>query len=181
MYPIDVAKNGGKSLDGETQARVSELLRAFINDVGGQAAAAKAIGISQGYLSEVLSGNRGGGGKLIRGLAKYRPEIAELMMTGVSRSTALDSRYPNRDEAVRLMVKDGAGSVAEIVQAADAFAVALKSDSDLTTLEWVRNIERSLRDMRRGHAPAAPVVTLGDEGIGSTYSETLKRKKGQLR
>lgn len=180
VYSPDVPNSGGKSLDTQVQAKVTELLRSFINDVGGQSLAAKKLGISQGYLSEVLSGNRGGGGKLIRGLAKYRPEIAELLVTGVSRATTLDPRYPNRDQAMRLLEEDGAGTPDEVRQAADAFAIALKSNEDLTVLEWVRSIDRALRDIRRGRKPTGALVTeLGDEGIGTNFNNVIKMKKGE--
>lgn len=176
LYSRVVPSHGDKSFDPETQAKVTALLRSYINEVGGQSAAAKALGISQGYLSEILSGNRGGGQKLIRGLAKHRPEIVELLVTGTSRSVALDPRYPNRDQAIRHLVDDGAGTEEEVRVAADAFAVALKSDDDLTVLEWVRSIDRAIRDIRRGRK-VTPVTELGDEGIEDTFRSVVQRKK----
>jgi hypothetical protein len=180
VYPIAMPSHGGKSLAPDVQAKVTELVREFITEVGGQAAAAKALGISQGYLSEFLSGGRGGGGKLLRGLAKHRPEVVELMMTGVSRTTTtLDPRYPNRAQAIKHLVDDGAGTLAEVETAADAYAVALKSDSDPTVLEWVRNIEGKLRELRRGgpRLVEVPVTSIGDEGIGNRFSAIGERKK----
>lgn len=179
MYPDAMPSHGGKSLAPDVQTKVTELVRDFITEVGGQAAAAKALGISQGYLSEFLSGGRGGGSKLLRGLAKHRPEVVELMMTGVVRTTTLDPRYPNREQAIKHLVDDGAGTLAEVQAAADAYAVALKSDSDPTVLEWVRNIEGKLRELRRGGPKVAevPVRSIGDEGIGERFRTIIDRKK----
>lgn len=177
MYARVMPNHGEKSLDPVTQAKITDMLRSFIGEMGGQSAAAKALGVSQGYLSEFLGGKRGGGQKLIRGLGKYRPEIVELFLTGTSRHVSQDARYPNREQAIAHLVDDGAGSADEVRQAADAFAVALKSESDLTVLEWVRSIDRTIRDIRRGRT-VVPVAELGDEGIEDTFRSVIKRKQG---
>lgn len=180
VYSDVVAARGDKSLDPDTQARIVELLREFISDVGGQSAAAKALGISQGYLSEILSGNRGGGQKLLRGLARHRPDILELFVVGGrSRSTHLDPRYPNREQAIAQMVDYKEGTPEEIRQAADAFAVALKSEGDLPVLEWVDQIRLTMRATRRGGPKVSDteITHIGDEGVGETFRSVVARKK----
>lgn len=47
-----------------------------------QPGAAKALGVSQGYLNDFKHGNRGGGGKILRGLAKLYPERAVELIGG---------------------------------------------------------------------------------------------------
>lgn len=182
VYVRAVAGPDNKSLDKATQARVTELLRDFIEKAGGQAPAAEAIGISQGYLSDILSGKRGAGQKLIRGLGKHRPDIAQILITGVvSVPSVQGTRYPNRELAIHQLVEYGAGTETEVREAADAFGVALKSDSDLPVLKWVREIEDVLHDLRRGRRPKGmPVTELGDEGVGANFNNVIKRKKREL-
>jgi hypothetical protein len=96
-----------------------------------------------------------------------------------AQSLASAPRYPNREAAIHHLVEYGAGTLDEVRAAADAYAVALKSERDLPLLKWAREIEETLRDMRRGHLPAgAPVTALGDENIRERFSETLQRERG---
>lgn len=62
-----------KSLRPEQNERLREIVRDLIarNFAGNGTAAAKALGVTQGLVSEFLSGGRGAGPKLIQGLADY--------------------------------------------------------------------------------------------------------------
>lgn len=71
--PGSVATMSSKSLRPEQNERLRGIVRDLITkDFAGSAtAAAKAMGVTQGLVSEFLSGGRGAGPKLIQGLADY--------------------------------------------------------------------------------------------------------------
>lgn len=186
-YAIAMAKpRGGKSLDPEMRERALRLLRDFIASEGGQAAAANKLGISQGFLSELLGGGRGFGPKVLKGLAQYRPEIVSLIM-GVepapdssSADTHLDPRYSAREQAIRMLVDGGEGSEGEVREAADAVAVALSSDEDLPALAWLDDIRLKLRQLRRGGPKVAPRQVTPDEAQAD-QDETTRRFEDALK
>lgn len=69
-----------KSLGEAANAELRRLLRETIASVGGQEKCAEAMGVSQGYLSDVVHGKRGVGAKVLAGLASLRPELASRLL-----------------------------------------------------------------------------------------------------
>jgi transcriptional regulator with XRE-family HTH domain len=58
------------------------MVRDLIKQRGGQQAAADALGVTQSYLSDFLSERRGGGTKILKGLARLQPESGVALMMG---------------------------------------------------------------------------------------------------
>lgn len=88
-----------KGFDPAGNKVARDLVRMVIKDKGGQPQAAKAIGVAQGYLSDFIHGNRGGGGKILRGLARLYPERA-LELIGAPPS-AVTATTPSDDVVER--------------------------------------------------------------------------------
>lgn len=71
----------GKSIGQQGNERIRELVRAVVAaHQGKEVAAAKALGVSQSYISEFLASKRGAGTKLLRGLARLKPESASMLL-----------------------------------------------------------------------------------------------------
>ena len=96
------------------------------------------------------------------------------------RSAHYDHRYPAREQAIRLVVDAGEATEDEATEAADAVAVALSSDEDLTVLAWVDDIRAELRRLRRGGGRVgARQVTTGE--AQAEQDETARRFEDALR
>lgn len=76
--------NGKKSLPAEQNQRVQRLARDVVVGLGSTTRAAKALGVSQPYLSQVLSGAHGAGMTLLDGLARYTGKSLDEIRTGCS-------------------------------------------------------------------------------------------------
>lgn len=72
---FSVASRSEKSLSPAMQGRLKEALQQIVDEEGGQDAAAKYLGLSAGYVSELRSGGRGGGAKILNALFQKRPEL----------------------------------------------------------------------------------------------------------
>lgn len=163
-------------------AMVRAVVQAAMRRLGKQSAVAAETGIQQQQVSKILRGEKVGLGPAQQLADRGLLDMAALMQERdvPVRSVEREPRYPNRDEAIRLLTQDGAGTAAEVRMAADAFAVALQSDEDLTVLEWVRSIDRAIRDRRRGQRIAGtPITGLGDERVEDTFRNIIKRKTGR--
>ena len=69
-----------KSLSAQQNAEAKALLRKLRDRYDDQSALAHALGIKQGTLSGILSGNKGVGGKVLAGLGKIAPqELASII------------------------------------------------------------------------------------------------------
>ncbi len=177
-YPQEVGKRGDKSLDRPINEKVIQMLNDYVNSVGSQVEAARQMGFSQGYLSELLKGGRGGGAKLIKGLAKVgRVDILLALLAPTSAPPVITTtgyeRYPHRSAAIALMVENGEGTFEEIQAAADAVGSALYSESDLPRLEWVEDIRAELRRKRRGEPHPGVLVTV--EESAKEQAATVRR------
>lgn len=161
---------------------VRTVVREAMDRLGKQAAVAAETGIQQQQVSKILRGEKVGLGPAMQLAERGLLDMAALMQVrdAPARSVERDPRYPNREEAIRLLTQDGAGTAEEVRQAADAYGVALKSDVDLTILEWVRGIERAIRAIRRGQPIGAGthLTAIGDEDIRETFRSVVARKKG---
>lgn len=125
--------DSGKRLDDASQTKLRSLVREIIQEAGGQKPAAAQLGVSQGYLSEFLSGSRGGGSKLLRGLATLKPSaFADAM--GIPRS-APDHLWAE----VRPALKKNIGPKKLFTVERIARAVGVDED---TVRAWLKDEER---------------------------------------
>src|SRR5690606_34301451 len=88
----------------ESESVRAHLKRVLEKDFGkNQSLAAEKLGVSQGFISEVLSGKRGAGRKLIDSLCLYAGLSYEQAIgrAPVERVVELDARYPNRARGIR--------------------------------------------------------------------------------
>lgn len=159
-YAFAMAKAGGKSLDPDMQAAAVRMLREFIESVGGQATAAKQLGISQGYLSEVLNGNRGGGQKLLKGLARFRPDIVALFM-GTTPPEATTTHYDS-EEAWRARAR-AEGFDPDDPEVTEVYRTAFK-DAE-TTIGFAAAELRRRQAERKGKTLGVREVDEDEEGL----------------
>ena len=79
-----------KSLAPDAQARLREALARLETELGTGVAVAKLLGISQGYVTELRKGTRGGGMKLLQTLIAKRPDLAAYVLG--TEAPAIDAR-----------------------------------------------------------------------------------------
>lgn len=119
----------------------------MVMELGGQKQSASRLGVSQGYLSEFISGGRGGGAKLFEAIAaKYPTKLADIL--GLEAGAA-GYRQSNRERAIQLLVNDGRGDEATIREAAERAAAALDAREDQSELKWVEMITPFIKAKRR--------------------------------
>ena len=171
-----------KDIGTEKNARIRILLREVVQaDFGGsQSKAAKDLGVSQSYLSEVLAGKRGAGAKLIHVLSsnyptEYSQRVTQLAEPQPSQIVVLDPRYPNRSAAIEALILLGEPREA-VETAADEVGVALSSEDDPPPRWWSEQIEAALKrkDWRRVETVPVPV---DDEEEDETLARFRKFKK----
>lgn len=115
---------------------VREKLRALVQRDfhGNQTHAAKALGVTQAYVSDVLNAKRAGGMKLIRGMSRYSG--SSVIDVGEQPDDATD-RYPNRINGAR------AASIVLGISFDDARRLApkaLHAKSDPDAMWWMNQI-----------------------------------------
>lgn len=133
----------------------AHLKRVVDRDFGGnQSGAADKLGVSQGFISEVLSGKRGAGRKLIDSLCSYEGLSYEQAVgrAPVARVVELDARYPNRSRGIRAAMELIEGLAFD---RADRLAPrALQSKEDPSPEWWYQQIkaahERELKGLSLG-------------------------------
>lgn len=136
-----------KKSDLSVQDRLREVVRSMVMELGGQKQSASRLGVSQGYLSEFISGGRGGGAKLFEAIAaKYPTKLADIL--GLEAGAA-GYRQSNRERAIQLLVNDGRGDEATIREAAERAAAALDAREDQSELKWVEMITPFIKAKRR--------------------------------
>lgn len=145
-----------KALGHDRNQRVRDFVRSIVvtEFEGNETRAAAAFGVSQSYLHEFLKGTRGTGMKLVNGVARYKRWPLDAIVSQRNYETQSKSRYANRELAIGQLVADGE-SEQDVRDAADAVAVALKSDVDPQVRRWVRAIEAILDLKRQGDTELA--------------------------
>lgn len=162
------------------RAKLRELLRRLIDECDGNNAAAKKLGVTGPYLSQIMSEERTGeGGKIIGGLLRLYPEEARSLYGGATPPTTetheesmsdYPERYPNRTRAIRAWMVLHNCSEAEATRVANAGCIALDSPSDMDVDWWMRAMMRgaaflageSIPGMRRLEPEEL------DSGVGNT-------------
>jgi transcriptional regulator with XRE-family HTH domain len=79
---------GKKSLPDDQNDRVRALARQIVRQLGSTTEAARALGVSQPYLSQVLGGAHGAGVTLLDGLARYTGKSTDEIRSGIVNSSA---------------------------------------------------------------------------------------------
>lgn len=172
-----MSKSLGTGANEQLRAAVRRLLETEFG--GSQSRAAKAFGVTQGYISDFLDGKRGAGAKLLRGVAPFDESVAEIL--GVTSNS--DVRYSNRELAIRLVTADSGAPEADVTAAADAAGTDLSSDSDLSVVAWVDAIRewmRALRLERRrvGESPVSPSeLDASADDVRLNFQRALKKKR----
>jgi transcriptional regulator with XRE-family HTH domain len=103
----------------------------------------------------------------------------DLLRVSDSRTVEYDPRYPNRSEAIDVLIRAGEDRE-EVEQAADAVAVALSSAEDLSTLDWLDDIRAELRRLRRGGGRVGARQVTPDEARAA-QDETARRFEAALK
>lgn len=129
----------------------NEAVRAFVRDIinqrfnGNQSAAAKAWGVTQPSISDLLSKKRGAGMKLLSAVSRFAGVSIEQLVGRVPVTTIeLQDRYPNRAEAAKFA--RAAGVEEEAVQV--VLSYALKSDDDPSPMWWLDQIRAEASRMK---------------------------------
>ena len=173
-----------KGLDPVQRAAVRSLLRAIVDrDFGGnQTRAAKELGVSQPFVSEVLKDGRGAGTSLLVGMRDYLGVTLDDVLHGRRSSTAAppsrtleyDDQYPNRARAV--VAARALGYTEEAI--AQVQGQHFAGQPDMEPEEWLDEIKTADRRLRRGVAPVGTVVAsdLDEEPPGFAAP---KRGKGK--
>lgn len=149
-----------KSLTAEQNRRIVALLHRLKDDLGGQLKLAKALGVSQPLLSEVMSANgkKGVGGKVLAGLV--RVAIAELAIAmGAKLPRAVADGQPDPD------------TMAMARQAAEGLASMKIADRDRAWLAMrdiklerpsVEGFAQEAFRLLSTEEPSSPELPLGD-------------------
>lgn len=145
-----------KSLDGDVQQRLMAYVRRRI-DQSTQKDLAIEWGVAQSYLSSLMNGKAGGGGKLLKAIAETDPSAFRSILGApdsgaTERTTEITQRYSNREQAIQLLVADGRGDLATVEEAANRAAVALDAEEDQSVLWWVESIRPFVKAVRRGNS-----------------------------
>lgn len=115
------------SVGKEANDRVLVHLRALRAELGGQAAVAEAIGVSQGTVSALLHGRQWAGVRVVRGLAKHlRVPTSQLMGTEPLRTRKAAPEFARVDEvATRLyaLVEATEARIEEVDERTTALAI----------------------------------------------------------
>lgn len=155
-----------KSLEESQNDAVRAVTRAIMDRdfEGKQLRAAPVFGVSQGYLGEFLSGRRGAGMKLLRGVANYAGVSIDQLMgnTGTVEGTVevvrafANERYPARAQAIALLVESG-WSQEEADAAADSAHLAGHQAEGEPVLVWVDRLRAARMLMLAGDTGRAVV------------------------
>lgn len=119
---------------------------------------AKELGVAQSYLSSLMSGKAGGGGKILKAIANADPDA----FIGIVGYDADEVRYSNREEAIRFLIRDG-HKESDVREAANRVAVALDADEDPSAYEWASMIRPFIKGARRGTVPGLDAREITDE------------------
>ena len=140
-----------KGMDPEQSAAVRRLLQQLVNDdfKGNESATARALGVSQSLVYEMLSGIRGAGPRLIESIANYRGiSFDEVVgrVVGESKDRVVDALYPNRGQALSLATTLGysAGAIRAVQ------SLARQDGCDISVRQWLELVmrhEQNLRDL----------------------------------
>lgn len=135
-----------KSIDGPAAKHVRQALLAFVARFPNQLDAAKRLGVSQQHISRMVRADNPDppGIYVAIDLARELGMTFEELTRGQEIVIA-DERYPNRAEAAAFARKSGISEEA----IANVNSMALKSDSDLTPLDWLEEMKTEDRRIRR--------------------------------
>ena len=140
-----------KSLSEQDNEAVRAFLRKIIKRFPSQTAAAKSIGVRQPTISDFLQKKRGAGLPFVQKIAAHENVTVDEVLAG-KRSRAkskkvgtpksdADERYPNRAEAIDVLVRGGANRKRLEVLA----PVSGHRIDDLTTRAWIQLLEARLK------------------------------------
>lgn len=172
-------------------AYVAHLIATAVAAGESQVSLARRAGVSQGMISQLKSGKtaKGVGLKSVDGFARAFgrtvPQFHEDAAAWASstpgavrartRTIELDTRYPNREAAIRSHVELGAAP-ADARRWADAAMVAAESESDLPPRAWFLAIEDERRRELSGMGAAGRAATDDDLEPPRATPTTRRRK-----
>lgn len=161
QYAFAMNQQNSKDLGDEA----NEMLRAFVRrlvDDSDQTQTAELLGISQGYLSEFLSSKRGGGGRIVMGLARLDPRQLIVALGGIA-PTGGGTIGADLESVARSILKKRGWGDGEIDAVRDATTITRLPGAENAFV--LANVwERALRgELVEGIGPTPAPAKLGPE------------------
>jgi transcriptional regulator with XRE-family HTH domain len=171
-----------KGLEPEQRANVQRLLRTIVDRDfdGNQSKAARGLQVSQAFISDTVSGNRGAGNRLLIAMAKHLGVTIDDVLAGREARperpslTTVDygDQFPNRARAMRAARELGTYSEESL---AEVRSLRFADGQDMSPDEWLEEIKSAERRLKRGAQRGTPAGDLDVEPPG--FEPPKKGKK----